>query len=260
MSKWAEWKQEEYDLLGQLIKDGLTNREISEIIERPFAAIAIKAQRIFGGNPNYRMKITKHKHIRKDVMTYFLNHTAEQTKDKFKLTQSEFKSVCTISYKIPELKHLRKDKRRHDAWSAKEFKFMLQHSGLMPRDWIAKKLKRGGHEAVRGKLELLNISSRTINGITISQFRVAFQKEPGFYLSTKAGPNGGITKSSHFKIIPWVYLNQEIKIGNLQAPRIFIQLVESMALFQEWIFEGNALNKMKIITRKTEGNHGEANV
>lgn len=249
MSKWAKWKQEEYDLLGQLIKDGLTNREISEIIGKPLTAIAIKSQRIFGGNPNYRIKRTKHKHLRRSVMTYFLNHTAQETMKKFKLTESEFKSLCTVSYKMPELKHLRKCKKRRDAWSGREYQFMLQHSGLMPRDWIGKKLKRGSPVCIKEKLQQLNISSRTLNGITLSQYRSAFGKDPDFYIKTKAGPKGGISQSSHFKIIPWVYLQEELRAQRLRAPKIFVQLVETMSLFQEWIYEGNVLKKMSKIVR-----------
>lgn len=152
----------------------------------------------------------KHAQIRVQVMTYFLNHSAKDTWEKFKLTESEFKSLMTVSYTRTELKHLRKDKRRRDAWTTREYKFMIQHSGLMSRDWIAKKLKRGGTEAIRGKLEFLQISSRTLNGITISQFRQAFQKEPGFYLKTKAGPGKGKYSSVFYKIIPWVYLRAKL--------------------------------------------------
>ncbi|MGZ3742727.1 MAG: hypothetical protein ACXVB1_00200 [Pseudobdellovibrionaceae bacterium] len=249
MSKWAEWTQDEYDLLGQLIKDGLTNKEIAEIIGRPFPAIAIKAHRIFGGNPNYRAKITKHAHIREDAMRYFLTHTAEETECKFKLTKSQFRSLMTVGYRIPEFKHLRKETRRHDAWNAYEIKFLLQHSGLRSREWIAKKLKRGGHLGIKDRLEMLGIASKSVNGLTLSQYREAFNKEPEFYLQTKAGPGRGKYSSTFYKIIPWVWLDQELKAKRLKTHKIFRKLIASMALFQEWVFDGDALNKMQRICK-----------
>lgn len=249
MSKWKQWSQDEYDQLGLLIKEGLTNPEIAQIMDRPRLAIAIKAQRYFGGNPNYLIKKTKHAHLRENVMRYYLTHTAEECQRKFKLTKSEFKSLCTVSYKIPELKHLRKETRRHDAWSAKEFRFLLQHSGLKPRDWIAKELNRGGHLGIKDRLERLGIASKSVNGLTLSQFREAFGTEPGFCLKTQAGPTRGVHGESYYKIIPWVWLDQELKARRLRTHKTFRQLIAAMALFQEWVFDGDSLKKMKRICK-----------
>lgn len=191
----------------------------------------------------------KHAHLREKLLTYYLNHSAEQCQKKFKLTPSEFKSCLTYGYRDPTLKHLRKETRRHDSWSTRELKFLLQHCGIMPRDWIGKKLKRGTPVCVKERMEKLGISSRTLNGITLSQFILAFGERPSFTLKTKAGPGRGGTPT-YFQIVPWVWLDQEIKMRKLKTTRPFRKVIATMALFQEWIFDGDALKKLKRIAKK----------
>lgn len=249
MSKWARWDEQEYDELKRLIGQGLTNVEISEIMDRPRTGIVIKANRVLGGNPNYQKRITKHSHLREPVMHYFVTHTWEQTRKQFKLTESELKSLFTVGYRDPKLKHLRKDTRRHDSWSVRELRFLLTHSGVMPREWIGRKLKRGTPVCIKEKLEQLGLSSRTVNGITLSQFIKAFGERPGFVLHTKAGPGRGGT-STYFQIVPWVWLDCELRSRRLRCAKPFRQVVSTMALFQEWIHQGNALAKLKRINRK----------
>jgi len=189
----------------------------------------------------------KHFHLRESVMTYFLNHTADECCKKFKLTKSEFKSLMTSGYKDLRLKHLRKETRRRDAWSAREYKFLLQYSGLRPRWWIAKQLNRGGELGIKDRLDMHGISSKNLNGLTLSQFREAFGKDPDWFIQTSAGPGGNLHGGTNgfFKIIPWVYLKREIDSKRLHAHEIIVKLVEAMAMFQEWYFEGNALAKIK---------------
>jgi hypothetical protein len=168
--------------------------------------------------------------------------------EKFKLTKSELKSLQTVSYGDPLLSHLRKDTRNHAPWSTRELKFLLQHAGLKPREWIARKLKRGNAVCVKERLQTLGVSSRSLNGITLTQFISAFGRRPDFCLQTKAGPGPGRGGTpTYYKIIPWVYLEQELKSRRLKTAKSFRQLVRSMALFQEWVFEGDALEKMKRI-------------
>lgn len=247
MSKWAKWQDHEYAQLKLLIDEGLTNPQIAEIMGHSLMAIRIKAQINFGGNPNYRIQKTKHVHLREPVMRYFLTHSADETAKKFKLTGSEFKSLMTSAYRDPTFSHLRKETRNHAKWATKDFKFLFTHSGLMPRSWIAKKLKRGGELGIKDRLDKLGISSKSLNGLTLSQYRDAFACEPGFYLRTKAGPGQGKHARTYFKIIPWVWIDAEIKDKRLRAPKLMRKLVQSMALFQEWVYEGDALEKMKKI-------------
>ncbi len=255
MSKWANWTPEELMHLGNLIHAGLTNKEIASEMGKSVAAISIKARRVWNGNPNYRKNITKHKHLHEPLLKYYLNHSAEECQRKFNLTKSEFKSCLTYAYKKPELKHLRKDTRRRDAWTAKEYRFLLAHAGLMPRNWIARKLNRGGHLGIKDRLDLLGISSQNLNGLTISKFRILFNQDPRFYLQTKAGPQrktkSRANSASYYKIIPWVWIDQEIKAKRLQAPEMYQKMIASMAMFQEWIHGGNALRKMKRICNAT---------
>jgi len=249
MSKWQRWSKEELGELGRLIRAGFTNPEIAEKMNRPITAVSIKGFRIFGGNPSYRRRITTHKHLREPVMRYFLTHSAEQTQKKFKLTKSEFKSILTVSYKMSELNHLRKDTRRHDPWSARELRFLLMHAGLVPRDFIGRALNRGSPICVQERLQKLGLSSRTLNGITLTQFQAAFGFRPKLTINTQAGP-GRNGMPTCFKIIPWVWLNEEFKTKRLRAPKPFRQLVSAMSMFQDWIYQGGTLAKMKRIARK----------
>jgi hypothetical protein len=186
---------------------------------------------------------SKYAHIREPAMRYFLTHTFEETRERFKLTRQELENLLCGGYRDPKLKHLRKDTRRNDPWTAGELRFLLQHARLMPQDWISAQLKRGHSRSVRGRLKVLALPSRTINGISVAQFRDAFGSDPSFYLQTTAGP-GRKGSQPHVKIVPWVWLDQELSAGRLRTAPVFRELVRAMALFQDWIFEGDALEKM----------------
>lgn len=246
-------EKEKADVLSMALSGEILNKDIAAKFGRRPSAVSYCLRKL-GVRNTAKDKVMgkwniKHAHLRESAMRYFVTHTAEETEKKFKLTHSEFKSLMTYGYRDKTLLHVRKDKRRHDSWTAYEFKFLLQHSGLMPREWIAKKLKRGGLEAIRGKLEQLSIASKSVNGLTLSQFREAFNKEPDFYLQTKAGPGQGKYNATYFKIIPWVWLDQELKAKRLKTHKIFRKLIASMALFQEWFFDGDALIKMQRICK-----------
>ncbi len=252
------WSQQQVEELIRLVKTGnILNKDIAEKLGKKPASVSFKLRRLGLKNTAAKKVIgkwnIKHAHLREKVMTYFLTHTNEETAKKFNLTKSELKSIFTIGYRLPQFKHLRKDTRRHDAWSTKEYKFLLQHSGLKSRDWIAKKLNRGGELVIKDRLDLLGVSSVTLNGLTISKFRDAFGKNPEFYLQTEAGPKRQLkhkgNSCSFYKIVPWVWLDKEIKLKRLKTHAVFSQLIESMAIFQEWYFEGNALKKLKKICK-----------
>lgn len=252
MSRYKKWTDQELMQLGNLIEAGLTNPEISDIMKKPRAGVQIKAQRIWGGNPNYMKQKTKHKHLREPVMRYFLNHTWEETMKKFKLTHSELKSLFTVGYRDPDLNHLRKETRRHDAWSPKEYQFLIANSGIMPRDWIGKKLKRGTSICIKERLQKLGLSSKNLNGLTLTQFRSAFGCDPKRYVQTKAGPKT-MLYATHFKIITWTDLDNWIESGELCAPDVTRLHVSIMAMFQRWIQKGIKI-KFKY---NNGGQHGE---
>lgn len=194
----------------------------------------------------------KHAHLREAVMQFYQTHSYEQTMKKFGLTRSELKSLFSVSYQMPELAHLRKDRRDHSGWTTKQLKFLLQHAGLRPRKWIMAQIGRGTNVChIKERMQTLGVSSRTLQGITLSQFREAFNQEPKFYLKTDAGPDGGPkgTLPTRWKIVPWVWLEQELKAKRLKTSKEFAILVSARATFQEWIFEGSALRKMKRIVK-----------
>lgn len=248
------WTQKEEAELRLKAMDGrFFYSEIAQMLGKSPGTVRWKANKLGLPSKLCREKVgksnRKHHHLRLAVMTYFLTHTADQCQKKYKLTTSEFKSLMSAGYRDPKLRHLRKETRRHDTWSKRELQFLLTHAGLMPRDWIGEKLKRGSPICIKERFEKLGLSSRTLNGITLTQFTYMFGHRPRFMLETKAGP-GRSNTPTYFKIIPWVWLEREISERRLETTEPFRQVVSTMALFQEWIHEGNALAKMKRIVRK----------
>lgn len=245
MAKSPNWTDQELTYLGFLIESGHTYNEIYGLMpNRTKESIRIKAQRFFGG---CKVKShTKHKHLRESVFKYFLNHTAKETMKKFKLNRSEFKSIFTVGYRDPKLKHLRKDKRNKDKWNSHHYKILLQNAGLKSRSEIAELIGKGNvNSCIKERLQRLGLRSKNVNGVTLSQYRNAFKKEPDFYIQTKAGPGRGNNSSTHWKIIPWVILKKEINNKEIEAPEIMKILIETMAMFQEWIFEGKTKGLMQ---------------
>jgi biotin operon repressor len=222
-----------------LINAGYTNPEIADELQFTRTQIASYAQRHFKTNPNYLKKITKHKHLRKKVMKYFLNHTAKQCQDKFNLTPSEFKSLMTTGYRVKEFKHLRKDTRLKTDWSTKELKFLLKYSGIISQKDIAETTGRGKSRIViKEKLQSLNLCSKNINGLTLTKFIALFGKKPKYCIETSAGSPSGFT-NSNWRIVPWLHIDEMLKekyIDQIDSIKIY---VETMALFQKWIHGKN---------------------
>lgn len=229
--------------------------EIAKKMGKPVVCVRLKAKKL--GLQSTQKTLdkfgkwnSKHSHIRGPVMKYFMTHTWKETKKRFGLTQSEQKSLFSVGYQMPEFKHLRKETRDHSPWSKSQLLFLLRHAGLMPRKWIAEKIGRGNQTCIKERLQALGLSSRTMQGLTLSQFIEAFGKRPDFYIQTKAGPNGGPKNAlpTRWKIIPWVWLDQELRAKRLKTGVELKLLIRARAQFQEWIFQGNALKKMKRIT------------
>ena len=220
---------------------GLTDVEIAKEMSVKVNAVRVYRLRHIGHNKNYQQRIIKHKPLREKVMRYFLTHSADQCMRRFKLSLSEFKSLQTLSYRMPELKHLRKDSRRKDKWDEYEIKTMLQHIGLRPLKVIAKIIDRGNSRVIKEKLQNLGVKApKYLNGLTLSRYRSLFGVEPEFLIETDAGPNGGIFGESYFKIIPWVYINDQILQKEINPPKIIKRWVLAMADFQEWVHDGDA--------------------
>jgi len=232
------WDNEKLMYVSFLIESGMTNPDIAKLLNTTSHAINNITCKKLNGNNNYYKSNIKHKHLRKEVLNYFLNHTMEQTAKHFNLSLSELKSCLTYAYKEKRYLHLRKDKRRHDSWSTKELIIALKLSGLVDRSLIAKILKRGTYQSVKECYSRLNINSKSMNGITYSKYKSLFSKGPSKFLKTTAGPCGGFIRDSNYKIIPWTILRDEIESGYIKPSIFFCNYVESMCLFYDWIYEG----------------------
>jgi hypothetical protein len=158
--------------------------------------------------------------------------------ERFGLTRSEVKSIFTVSYKMPEFAHLRKDTRRRDSWHLDETLFLIRHAGIQPRSWISKKLKRGGIHSVKEQLYRLNGNSKYMNGIPRGWLlRIMNAGDCPAGIKTKAGPTGCPKRNCdfRFRIVPWTVCEKLIK----QHPRRFSPElkhgIRAMAKFQRWI-------------------------
>jgi hypothetical protein len=248
---WTMFQEDELKRLHQH-----TNMYFSEIAERlgkSPAAVRWRARKIgLDTRKNWRGRVgkwnVKHQHLREDAMRFFMTHTMEETREQFGLTKSEIKSVFSIGYQDPSLKHLRKETRTHAPWSTKELKFLLRHAGLVQRTdilaWINKSRGNTNVCTIKERMQALGIASRNIQGITANQFLIMFGRMPEMYLLTSAGPPG-----FEWRIVPWVLMDEWVKAKKLKPTKEFKVVINTMAMFQEWIFEGNALHKMKRITK-----------
>lgn len=231
--KARDLKQEIVDLIGQ----GKTNPEIAAKLDISKNSVAVFTQRELGGNPNYLKRKIKHKHLHRKVLTAKLAMNDLELMEKFNLSASELKSCLTSAYKREEFAHIRKDKRRRDAWSSEEYKFMLKYSGIISQDEISQQLKRGkGRRVVKEKMQQLGLSSKYINGLTLSKFYALFKKAPIYYLETTAGPPcSKFSKRSHFKIVPWCHIREMLIDGYVEQCEVFQVYIDAMAMFQRWI-------------------------
>lgn len=231
------YSKDELKRISQFIKMGLTNKEIAKRLNRPLSGVSLVVSRKLGGNPNYRLKKTKHKHLHEVALKTFLTHSFEETAKILKLTESELKSCLTYAYQNEKLSHIRKDKRRHDDWSSKDLLFLLKYSGILSRDEINKKINRGSSgRVIKEKLMQLKVAGKNVNGLTLSQFQKLFNHKPEFYIQTSAGSSGapkGI--NTCFKIVPWAHIDELLTKGIIEHEETVKKYISTMAMFQTWI-------------------------
>jgi hypothetical protein len=265
ISPWTRWTPKEIAELKRLASSQtLFRREIAEQMGKRQTSVNHMMRKL---GLNYRVKErygewnAKHNHLREPVMRYFLTHSKEETREHFKLTESELKSIFTIGYRDPKYKHLRKDKRRHDPWTAEELVFLAQNAGVQPRAWISKKLKRGTAESAKEALSRMKVGCRYLNGMPWSWAQEIFDWEAArpLVIKTKAGPRG--TSGHHrravtrYHLIPWTDCERLLEAGltkpilgkgnctdrrRAQAPRLKIApeietCIHALAQFQRWI-------------------------
>ena len=243
------WKQAEVDQLRSLAASGdLFYTEIAAQLNRPVQSVRWKARQLGlgqGGSERVGQWNSKHRHLRREVMEYFVTHSAEETRLEFGLSDSEFKSLTTICYRLPEYAHLRKEVRTHNRWTVDELLFLLRHSGLQQREWIAEKIQRGSRRVIKEKLQSLGINSKTLNGMTIGRFRDVFGIRPAAAIAGKGGP-GRSGLPTFFRIVPWVVVEAELERGTITAPEAFGIVVRSMAAFQRWIHGADPLMSLEL--------------
>lgn len=224
------------EVIKDLIRSGNNNKEIAEKLGCTRDSVSLLANRYLGGNPNYRRQTTKHKHLRGPVMEYFLCHSAQETQEHFGLTYSEFKSIMTVGYRDPEFKHLRKDQRTKAKWSEAQILEMLKCIGLLNRNEIAQRIGRGSARVVKEKLQNLGFKyPKYINGLTMSSYRVYFDKPSAVRIVTTAGPGRGKHSATFFKIVPWCWILDAISVGYLKPPNLIKQWAIGSAQFQRAI-------------------------
>lgn len=232
---------EQVKLIKKYIDKGFTNPEIAKILGITKCTVALLSTRWLNGNPNYLKRVSKHAHIREDVFKYFLDHTFFETKQHFKLTDSELKSLMTVGYRLKELKQYRKDNRKRDLWTDKQIKASLQMAGLLPRNEIAQKIGRDNARVIKEKWMALRVSNpKTINGMTLTQFKKLFNCNPKVIIHTKAGPGrGACIGSTFFKIIPWVWIQDALAIGSIECDNLHRSMIQTKVAFQKWIHDND---------------------
>lgn len=212
----------------------------------------------------------KHAHLREAVMQYFVTHSMEETRKHFGLTRSEIKSIFTVGYRDPKLKHLRKEWRPHSAWSTEDWLFMVRSVGIQPREWIGRKLKRGEtYNSVKDALAKFRGYGKYMNGMPWGWAEPLFGLDAHRYaIKTKARPAGN-AGNFRYKIIPWVTCERLVEQGRIRkklgkgkcrperkhsAPSIPVSPdvydgIRAMAKFQRWIF---GVQSERVIVRKIE--------
>lgn len=237
----------EKDRIQKLLEQRKSNKEIADILGTSYATVAIFVRRHLGGNP-YK---TKHKHLREPVMKYFLKHTAQETICKFKLTSSEFKSIMTVGYKMPEFAHLRKDTRMKEPYTLKSLLLLFQLSGFVQRDCIAKAIGRSNSRVIKEKMQNLGLNStKNMNGITFSQYVDVFGDEPKQFIRTQAGPFNSL-RDYFFRLVLWSDIDNWLKDGLIRTDDVMNAYVSAMATFQRWFFKTeNIKPKVKRLMRK----------
>lgn len=234
-----KWTEAEKRKISEMVRSGTnTYGEIAKVLSCSTVSAISVGRKMGLKNRAYLNRITKHKHLREPAMKFFQTHTFEETRERFGLTKSEFKSLQTVSYRDPKLLKYRKDSRRKDVWSQKEVQTFAKYSGLQPRAWIAKKLKRGTMHSVKELASRLGTDTRYLNGLPERLARIIDPNASG--IKTKAGAPGSSGECCH-RIVPWVVLAQSKQMKAVH-PEVRAG-IKAMAHFQKWIHKTRSAEK-----------------
>ena len=224
-----------------LYEKGLSNNRIADRLKIRYGRVLYELGK-FGLRNNKEARGVRSVYTKNDylkVLEYFKTHTAKETQKKFKDVKCEsglininFKSLLAYAQRPNSIfNHLyeRKDYRRKDIWSKDDLLFLLQHTGFVSRLDIGLALGRGQEIVIKEKLKQLGVASKSLQGLTLSQYRKFFEKEPKRYVQTTAGPTTGPT---FFKMIPWIYMKEDIKLLKGPVKTYF----KAMLLFREFVY------------------------
>jgi len=250
------WTDDEIGYLLLLAESGHTLDETAQQLKRTKIQVTTKVARLRRHGAKLTFFDSKIKYpieLKEQVLKYYQTHSFAETARQFSLKPNELKSLLTRAYGKKELKLYRKDNRCKRKWDTQDLVVMLKLGGLKRRDAIAKQLGRSKsrHHSVKDRLRELNISSRQINGLTLSQFHAVFGAKPKHFITTKAGPPGRPSVSCksgccRWKIIPYVEINRMIKDKELRVSKTLRLAFEAMAMFQRWIWNDKNLSIEKI--------------
>lgn len=223
--------------------------EIAEILGKKPQAVRYRARTLgLKASSASRRRIgqwnTKHAHLREKCLRYFLTHTFEETREHFGLTDSEMKSLFTVAYRDPRLAHLRKDTRRKDEWTHEETLFLIRHAGIRERNWIGKRLNRGGQRNIKERMQKWNAATKYLNGMPKAWASELWGPGVGAnrFIQTKAGPTAN-SGSFRFRIIPW---HDALRISKTRETPVEVKAsIRAMAKFQEFIFQTKSAAKIR---------------
>ncbi len=219
-----------------LLDEGLTNPEISEVLGFDLGVVRRFVRSEYGGNKNFMKRHTKHKHLRKELLELRVIYklTNSEIRKRLNLSESEFRSCLDKAYKDKKLKKLRIQPKTKGPWNEDDLKFLLKWSGILSIGEIAKNV-RGGTKGytVKGKLHNLGIRGNMVNGLSFDEFITLFGKEPKYFLLTSAMTQK--FRSGKLKLVPWCYIDELYRNGEIYHSKVLGKYIESMALFQKWI-------------------------
>jgi len=254
--RWPEHREQE---LRDLVASGvLTYPQIALKFGLNVNQVRTKGQELGLVNGAYMRQKTKHKHLRRALLEFYLTHSAKECQKHFGFTESEFNSCLTVAYQTPDLEHLRKDTRRHDSWTVAESVLLLRRSGVQPRVLIAKRLQRGGVHSVKEQLSRLGTGSKSLNGMPGKWVEAAFPLHTDRlpFIKTLAGPTGGNGGRSDFRfvIVPWVALRPLLRC---KIDPMLKQYIRIMSTYQRWIYGGRSaesiVRSIKQFAKETTG-------
>jgi hypothetical protein len=190
-----------------------------------------------------------------EFMRYYADHSYSECAKKYKVPIVRIKTYTYLARKRG-LEFKRKDFRRKDAWALKETLFLIRNAGIVPREYIAKRLKRGSYHSVKEALARLKCSSVYINGIPASWFHIEKIKKRAIETRARSGGNKKNKTGFHPKIVLWVDLNE---LKDLIENDSLKSTIRAMALFQAWIHgtknRQTIKNRLNKIRREYDRDH-----